>query len=216
NVRITGNLKYDLILEEKKKILLSQDSPAPSGISRPLLIWGNMRGKEEEAAIETYKKLKPDYPSLSCIYVPRHIEYTGVIEEKLKKNGIPYTFWPEPGSFMLVKKLGLLTQLYALADICIVGGGFQPCGGQNLLEAGIWGKPVVIGPHFFHFEEIISDLRDSLFVTPQNNIYNTIGYLLKNKENAKEKGRELAKRIEEKAGVLDKSVETILKCSALS
>jgi 3-deoxy-D-manno-octulosonic-acid transferase len=35
----------------------------------------------------------------------------------------------------------------------VIGGAFQPLGGQNLIEACAAGVPAVLGPHMFNFAE---------------------------------------------------------------
>jgi len=35
----------------------------------------------------------------------------------------------------------------------LLGGSFEPLGGQNLIEAAACGCPVVMGPHTFNFSE---------------------------------------------------------------
>jgi 3-deoxy-D-manno-octulosonic-acid transferase len=42
---------------------------------------------------------------------------------------------------------------YALADVALLGGSFEPLGGQNLIEAAACDCPVVMGPHTFNFAE---------------------------------------------------------------
>jgi 3-deoxy-D-manno-octulosonic-acid transferase len=40
---------------------------------------------------------------------------------------------------------------YGLVDVALLGGSFEPLGGQNLIEAAACGCPVVMGPHTFNF-----------------------------------------------------------------
>jgi 3-deoxy-D-manno-octulosonic-acid transferase len=42
---------------------------------------------------------------------------------------------------------------YALADVALLGGSFEPLGGQNLIEAAACACPLVMGPHTFNFAE---------------------------------------------------------------
>jgi 3-deoxy-D-manno-octulosonic-acid transferase len=47
--------------------------------------------------------------------------------------------------------LGEMALYYGLADVALLGGSFEPLGGQNLIEAAACGCPVVMGPHTFNF-----------------------------------------------------------------
>jgi 3-deoxy-D-manno-octulosonic-acid transferase len=42
---------------------------------------------------------------------------------------------------------------YGLAELALLGGSFEPLGGQNLIEAAACACPVVMGPHTFNFAE---------------------------------------------------------------
>ncbi len=42
---------------------------------------------------------------------------------------------------------------YGAADAALLGGSFEPLGGQNLIEAAACGCPLVMGPHTFNFAE---------------------------------------------------------------
>jgi len=53
-----------------------------------------------------------------------------------------------PGNIqvLIIDNYGMLTRLYHYANICLVGGGFGGDGVHNVLEAAVYGKPVLIGP----------------------------------------------------------------------
>jgi len=53
--------------------------------------------------------------------------------------------WPEP-NVLLIDNIGMLSRLYRYATITYVGGGFGDDGVHNVLEAAVYGKPVVFGP----------------------------------------------------------------------
>ena len=42
---------------------------------------------------------------------------------------------------------------YGLSDVALLGGSFEPLGGQNLIEAAACGVPLLMGPHTFNFAE---------------------------------------------------------------
>ena len=49
--------------------------------------------------------------------------------------------------------MGEMLAYYAAADVVIVGGGLLAFGGQNLIEGCALGRPVIVGPHTYNFEE---------------------------------------------------------------
>jgi 3-deoxy-D-manno-octulosonic-acid transferase len=49
--------------------------------------------------------------------------------------------------------MGEMFTYYVSCDVAFIGGSLLPLGGQNLIEACSMGKPVLIGPHTFNFEQ---------------------------------------------------------------
>ncbi len=61
---------------------------------------------------------------------------------------------------LIINNYGMLTKLYQYAHICLVGGGFGGDGVHNVLEAAVYGKPVVIGPvydKYLEAEELVNN-----------------------------------------------------------
>jgi 3-deoxy-D-manno-octulosonic-acid transferase len=54
---------------------------------------------------------------------------------------------------ILGDSMGEMFTYYAACDLAFIGGSLLPLGGQNLIEACAMGKPVLIGPHTFNFEQ---------------------------------------------------------------
>lgn len=54
---------------------------------------------------------------------------------------------------LIYDNFGMLSRLYQYATVTYIGGGFNKSGIHNTLEAAVWGKPVVWGPHFKKFRE---------------------------------------------------------------
>ena len=53
--------------------------------------------------------------------------------------------------------LGEMPLYYATADVALLGGSFEPLGGQNLIEAAACGCPLLMGPHTFNFAQAADD-----------------------------------------------------------
>lgn len=90
-----------------------------------------------------------------CLQVfPGSITYSQW-EDQWKNHKIPSI---RPGS-LIIDRTGMLSTLYRYATIAYIGGGFGAEGIHNILEATVYGIPVVIGPIFDKFLEAI-DLAD--------------------------------------------------------
>lgn len=58
---------------------------------------------------------------------------------------------------LLGDSIGEMFFYYALADVAIVAGSFEPLGGQNHIEASCLGLPVIVGPHTHNFKQTVED-----------------------------------------------------------
>ena len=56
---------------------------------------------------------------------------------------------------LIIDNIGMLSKLYYYADITFVGGGFEEDGVHNVLEAAVYGKPVLHGPEYEKFAEAV-------------------------------------------------------------
>ncbi len=59
----------------------------------------------------------------------------------------------EDARVLVIDSFGLLSKLYQYATITYIGGGFNKSGIHNTLEAAVYGKPVIFGPHYEKFKE---------------------------------------------------------------
>jgi 3-deoxy-D-manno-octulosonic-acid transferase len=55
-------------------------------------------------------------------------------------------------SIMVLDTMGMLSKVYRYATITYVGGGFGK-GIHNILEAAVYGKPIIFGPKYHKFKE---------------------------------------------------------------
>ncbi len=60
---------------------------------------------------------------------------------------------------LIIDNMGMLSRLYNYAAVTYVGGGFGADGVHNVLEAAVYGKPVVFGPEYEKFNEAVELLR---------------------------------------------------------
>jgi len=96
--------------------------------------------------------------------VPRHPQRFDEVVALAKARGFQVSrrsAWPDgppvrtddAPMLWIGDSLGEMALYYSLADVALLGGSFEPLGGQNLIEAAACGCPVVMGPHTFNFLE---------------------------------------------------------------
>ena len=163
-VLVTGNMKYDGAWEEvgpeagKYALhLLGLEEGA-----RPFIAGSTHRG-EEEAVLSVFLGLKEHHPDLILVIAPRHPERFNEVANLVSSRGIKLVRRTEidghhGADVILLDTIGELSRLYAGASIIFIGGSLIPFGGHNPLEAAVYGKPVLFGPHMENFRDIAEGL----------------------------------------------------------
>jgi 3-deoxy-D-manno-octulosonic-acid transferase len=81
-----------------------------------------------------------------------------ILEKQVPKaegNGHSVSEKVQSPNVLIIDNIGMLARLYAFAKICYVGGGFGDDGVHNVLEAAVYGKPVVTGPVIEKYFEVL-------------------------------------------------------------
>jgi 3-deoxy-D-manno-octulosonic-acid transferase len=74
--------------------------------------------------------------------------------------------------------LGEMAQYYAMSDVALLGGSFEPLGGQNLIEAAACGCPVVMGPSTYNFTEAAYQAIRAEAAFQRNNLTDALNVVL--------------------------------------
>lgn len=59
----------------------------------------------------------------------------------------------EDAEILVIDTVGLLSKIYKYGSFAYIGGGFSGSGIHNILEAAIYGCPVIFGPNYEKFQE---------------------------------------------------------------
>jgi 3-deoxy-D-manno-octulosonic-acid transferase len=120
-----------------------------------VVVIGSTRGEEEEALLFDALALV-GFDKVQVIHAPRHLERVNAIADQAmaKTGGIAFRSRGESGPYMVLDTYGELAQIYCVADVVIVGGGFSNLGGQNIMQPLAHGKPVIHGPYMQNFRDV--------------------------------------------------------------
>ncbi|TET51542.1 MAG: hypothetical protein E3J53_04780 [Desulfobacteraceae bacterium] len=223
-VVVGGNAKYDLLIDEARPEL-SQKMAQIYKIDkkRPVFIAGSTRQGEEEIIIEAYLDLVKTYPEMILIIAPRHSKRCGNIESLLRSRSLNYCLRSSlendtnrdlAPSVILVDKLGELFGLYSLGTVIFCGASLVPLGGQNILEAAVWGKPVMYGPSmedFLEATELLDKVGAGFRVENRYDLVKTATWLLENPDESDRLGRLARDEIESYIGSTRKRIEDIFR-----
>ncbi|HVK49580.1 MAG TPA: glycosyltransferase N-terminal domain-containing protein [Pseudobacter sp.] len=154
-VTVNGDTRFDRVAE-----IAAQFQPLPAIEAfcgnHPVIVAGSTWDADEEE-LDHYANT---HPEIRFIIAPHEIEAPHLHDiEKLFKHTIRYSEWSktlkaDPAvNTLIIDNIGMLSKLYHYATITYIGGGFGKEGVHNVLEAAVYGKPVVFGPVYDKFIE---------------------------------------------------------------
>ena len=216
----TGNCKFDTPIErldaEAKKAL-----KASLGIAETnkVVVAGSTHPGEEEVVLAAFKELLDAVPDTTLLLVPRHPERFAKVWSLLEQGGLAARRLSDglragigETRVVLVDKMGLLVQLYGIAEVALVAGSFVPgVGGHNVLEAAAHGTPVIYGPHMEKQPELarLLDEEHGGTISDGAGLGGAILELLNDGELAAEKGAKGLAVVQQNRGSAARNMEIL-------
>ena len=164
---ITGSIKFDIQISdevrEKGKALRAE-----LGANRPVWIAASTHKGEDEQVLDAHQKVLEAHPNALLIIVPRHPERFDRVFELCQAQGFEtvrrtsQSSQSESTQVYLGDTMGEMLILIGAADICFMGGSLigDKVGGHNVLEPAALGVPVITGPSYYNFTEIVVMLQN--------------------------------------------------------
>ena len=152
---VPGDTKIDALLDRRDYRAVQAWKEKFAHPERPIFMAGSTHPGEEEEVLKAYDILRVTVPAARLIAAPRHPERADAVAalffERYKTTKI--TALEADWDVLVVDKIGVLFELYALSKAAFIGGSFVDKGGQNILEPASWGVAVQYGPHMEDFAE---------------------------------------------------------------
>lgn len=111
---------------------------------------------------------------------------------------------------IIVDSIGILLTLYTYASAAFIGGSFKQSV-HNVLEAAVYGIPVLFGPKIENSQEAQELLArgGGILVRNKRELYKQMRILLTNEKQQKEKGQIAYKYVQENLGATQKIIKEI-------
>ncbi len=149
---VVGDMKFDAPLMSSSKGRISEIRHR-AGVDEDdfVIVAGSTRSGEGKFLIRELinSKVTSDKKT-KLIIAPRHIERVDEIKQICLDENIAYSIYghdDQKASIIIVDQMGILNDLYMMADLAFVGGTLVNIGGHNILEPVWTGTPVLFGPY---------------------------------------------------------------------
>lgn len=219
-VQVSGNLKYDVRTATANALTDSLRANLPADAR--VLVSGSTLEGEERMLLDAWPAVLEAEPHAVMVLAPRHPDRFAAVAGLVAERGFPVqrasAFREEPkpvipGSVFLLDTIGDLASIYSLGTLAFVGGSLIPSGGHNPLEPAQFGVPVLVGPSFQNFREIVDAMQASSairIVSPEN-FAATIAEMLRHTSETQKLGEHGRVVFESQSGATKRTVAALLK-----
>ena len=150
-ITVTGDTRYDQVWQRAQHLDRGSPLIARLAADRPTVVAGSTWPADEAVLLPALGRCLREIADLRLVIAPHeptaaHLE---PIERWARENGasIARLDAANPATrVVLVDRVGVLGDLYALGSLAFVGGGFHDAGLHSVLEPAAFGIPVLFGP----------------------------------------------------------------------
>jgi 3-deoxy-D-manno-octulosonic-acid transferase len=160
DVTVSGDTRFDRVIEIARQ---SKEIEAVEEFKQDdiIIIGGSTWHKDEELLT---RFINGTSHNVKYIIVPHIINEGNIrhLERSIKKPLVKYSSADDNDiskfRVLIIDNIGMLSSLYKYADIAYIGGGFG-AGIHNILEAAVFGLPVIFGPRHKKYQEALDLLK---------------------------------------------------------
>ncbi|MGB0484358.1 MAG: 3-deoxy-D-manno-octulosonic acid transferase [bacterium] len=214
-IKVVGDTRVDSVLSRR-------DSVVPPVFPKTwnkenVLIGGSIWPADIACLRSVLLEALEELPELRLILVPHEPTEEHVSEIKEIFTSYPIHLWSQgqkedfaKARVLIVDEIGILSSLYAKANLAFVGGAFTT-GVHNIMEPAAFGLPTFFGPRFHNYSTAIRFVEDKLAHSVRNSeeLRLLIMPLLKEPDKAKELGMRAQNLLEQEAGAAQKCAELV-------
>ena len=217
NITLSGDTRCDRVINISENFI---EVPGIAEFCRSnIIIVAGSTWEDDEAEWTHFVKTPTE---IKFIIAPHEIDEENLADVKKEfSNSVFYSEWIDNISTnshdytnincLIIDNIGMLSRLYKYATVTYVGGGFGYNGLHNILEAAVYGKPVIFGPEYdknFEAEELI-DCSGAISIVTALELEKVINNLLNNKSEIEARGNAAKNYVYKNAGASQKIINYI-------
>ncbi|MBI5541862.1 MAG: 3-deoxy-D-manno-octulosonic acid transferase [Bacteroidia bacterium] len=209
---VAGDTRFDRVYEIASNAKLIKEASVFSE-GHKIIIIGSAWPKDEEVLVPYINKSSSE---IKFIIAPHEISESGLIktEERILISVVRFSKASESdlktARVLLVDNVGMLSSLYKYGNIAYIGGGFGK-GIHNILEAAVFGLPVLFGSNYHKFSEAVDLIKEkgAFSINSNSELEQHFNKLLNDNSYCK-KTSDISKRfVENRIGATKKIIEFI-------
>lgn len=217
---IAGDTRFDRVIEIADSAKEIPVAAAFSGESKNVLVAGSSWPADEELVFPAFAKqfakgwkmiVAPhELGESHLVSIEKNFQNCGLKTEDVIRFSKAKTENISSAKVLLIDNIGMLSSLYRYGKIAYIGGGFGKSI-HNILEAAVYGMPVIFGPAHKKFNEANAILKRGcgIAVYSGNDIEKAIDELIGNPEKLKTLSEDAYKFVQAEKGATEKILEKI-------
>jgi len=153
-IAVTGDTRYDQVWARVRGVDRTTGFLATLASERPTLVAGSTWPADERPLLAAWTRVRTNVPEARLIIAPHEPTESHLTpierwaaEARIRSARLGSDDAPN-ADVVVVDRVGVLGDLYALASAAYVGGGFHAAGLHSVLEPAAFGVPVLFGPRF--------------------------------------------------------------------
>ncbi len=210
-IEAIGDTRYDRVslrsAEAKKRHIISEHVLR----GKRVLVAGSSWPEDEAVLIPTFLRLQEAMNNLLLIIVPHEptLEHLEELEAELigKTTFIRFSSLNDYKNehVIIVDSIGILLSLYAYAHVAYIGGSFKQ-NVHNVLEAAVYGIPVMYGPRHKNSQEAVrlAELGGGFVVNDTTSLHQTLLKLFEDEAARKKAGDIAASFVKQNVGATER------------
>ena len=150
NIKAIGDTKFDQVVIRRDQAFKKDVLPKDWVHNAFVVVLGSIWKEDAEKTLPGLKRLLKKYPQIKVIAVPHNPTEEFLSRIMTDFNEIKTRLYSKVTTnpaerIILIDRIGILADLYKYAQIAFVGGSFKQ-GIHNVMEAAVYGIPVLYGP----------------------------------------------------------------------
>ncbi|NTW50294.1 MAG: 3-deoxy-D-manno-octulosonic acid transferase [Chlorobiales bacterium] len=216
DVEVGGDPRFDQVVQRSRNRAKVQHLQKHYE-GRKVLVAGSSWKIDESMILPAFKSVQAENDSL--ILVPHEIRNENILRLEDDLNRAGFTFEKisslsasfTADKVLIIDQIGYLAELYSLASIAYIGGGFG-VNVHNTLEAAVYGIPVIYGPNIKKSLEAkeLAALGGATIVHNENDLQAILKKFFTDEKARKASGEIAGRYVAERTGATEKILEYLL------